>query len=234
MKTKHRYGTGNVVKKGPWYYARFFSRVQGKVIDRATKESDKAKAKTVLRRLIERDHAQAGGFIAPSSSEAISRKPVHRHTFSEIWNAWVMDVAPIARTESTYYALWKHLEDFCRRNHVERVSAINKPLAKSFQEHLSKTYASSSVFRHVAFCSQVWSWAINQGSFGLSSNQWKGLKGRVQIHSKESFTNEQVMDSSEHRLFMDMRKGGEASEPALSAFHQTGGRQLLHQCLPGQ
>ncbi len=34
------------------------------------------------------------------------------------------------------------------------------------------------------------------------------------------FTNEQVMDSGEHRLLMDMRKGGEAAEPALTAFFE--------------
>ena len=42
-----------------------------------------------------------------------------------------------------------------------------------------------------------------------------------------SFTNEQVMDSGEHRLFMDMRKGGEASEPALSAFFAQTAEKLI-------
>ena len=42
-----------------------------------------------------------------------------------------------------------------------------------------------------------------------------------------AFTNEQVMDSGEHRLFMDMRKGGEAGEPAVTAFFEQTAASLI-------
>ena len=40
------------------------------------------------------------------------------------------------------------------------------------------------------------------------------------------FTNEQVMDSGEHRLLMDMRKGGEPAEPAVTAFFEQAAASL--------
>ena len=41
------------------------------------------------------------------------------------------------------------------------------------------------------------------------------------------FTNEQVMDSGEHRLFMDMRKGGELGEGAVNAFFEQAAANLV-------
>ena len=42
-----------------------------------------------------------------------------------------------------------------------------------------------------------------------------------------AFTNEQVMDSGEHRLFMDLRKGGEEGEPAVTAFFEKTAETLV-------
>ena len=42
-----------------------------------------------------------------------------------------------------------------------------------------------------------------------------------------SFTNEQVMDSGEHRLFMDLRKGGEEGEGAVNAFFARTAEKLV-------
>ena len=193
MKTKHRYGTGSVVKMGNWYYARFFSRVQGKVIYRATKESDRAKAEAVLKRLIEQDHAQAGGFISPESPESIIQEAAHYYTFSEIWNAWALDNKPSDRSEEIYSSYWKHLEAFCKRNHVERIAAVSKDLAKSYQAYLSDTYASSTAASHLTVARFIWNWVIDQGKFGVTSNPFKGIKQKdVQVHSRSPFTDEQV------------------------------------------